>query len=174
LVLLSLGWLIFANIFFYISSIYLVESLLKRKKYNIEKCGIDYVDFGKSSSLLVSKKYGLNGKPDYIITDKEGRHMPVEVKTGEKPRYPYFSHIVQIGVYSLLVEDLYGQCPGGYLRYGDKMFFIRLNEKLRKTIKENRSNLLKGLQKGSMHRNHTRKGKCKNCSMRENCPEKLR
>ena len=173
LVLLSLGWLIFANIFFYISSIYLVESILKRKKYNIEKCGIDYVDFGENNRLLVSKKNGLNGRPDYIITDKEGRHMPVEVKTGVKPRYPYFSHIVQIGVYSLLVEDLYGHCPGGFLRYGDKMFLIRLNEELTETIKEIRSNLLKGLQRNSMHRNHERKGKCKNCSMREHCPEKL-
>ncbi|MBN1214299.1 MAG: Dna2/Cas4 domain-containing protein [Candidatus Lokiarchaeota archaeon] len=173
LVILSLGWLVFANIFFYISSMYLVESLLKRKKYNIEKCVIDYVDFGKSSSLLVSEKHGLKGRPDYIITDKEGRHMPVEVKTGVKPRYPYFSHIVQIGVYSLLVEDLYGHCPGGFLRYGNKMFFIRLNEKLRVTIKEVRSRLLKGLQRDIMHRNHARKGKCKNCSMREHCPEKL-
>ena len=97
--------------------------------------------------------------------------MPIEIKTGIKPRYPYFSHIVQIGVYSLLVEDLYGHCQGGVLRYGDKTFFIKLNEKLRATIKENRNKLLKDLQKGSMHRNHRRRGKCKKCSMREKCPD---
>lgn len=171
--LLALCWLMCSNILFYISSRYLEESLLKRKEYKIKRSRIDYVDYGKSNKLLVSKRYGLSGRPDYIISDKKGRHMPVEIKTGVKPRYPYFSHIVQIGVYGFLVEDLYGYCPGGLLRYKDKTFFIELDEKLGRTIKEIRINLLNDLKNGSMHRNHERRGKCKNCSMRENCPEKI-
>jgi CRISPR-associated exonuclease Cas4 len=162
-----------ANIFFYTSSIYLEESLLKRKKYKVEKSKIEYVDYGKSDEVLISKEYGLSGKPDYITIDKNGQHIPIEIKTGKKPGYPYFSHIIQIGVYALLVDQLFGHCPGGLIRYGNKTFFVKLNEKLKTAIKDIRCQLIRELQNESMHRNHGRKGKCKNCSMMKNCPERL-
>jgi CRISPR-associated exonuclease Cas4 len=121
---------------------------------------------------LFSKKYGLKGKPDYIL-ERDGRYIPVELKTGNTPSHPFFSHIVQVGVYCLLIEDEYGDCPYGVIRYGEREFEVGLDQRLKNTIEEIKGKMLEDLEKGEVHRNHYRKGKCRNCSQRENCPESL-
>lgn len=170
--ILSLAWLIGASLFFYTSFYLSEESLLKRKEYKIGEEKIEYVDDGKETPPLISKKYGLRGRPDYII-ERDGRYIPVEVKTGVTPKHPFFSHIVQVGVYSLLVEEEYGDCPYGMIRYGNREFEVELDQHLKNTIGEIKEKLLEDLEKGEVHRNHNRKGKCMSCSRRENCPESL-
>jgi CRISPR-associated exonuclease Cas4 len=170
--ILSLAWLIGANLFFYISFYLSRECLLKRKEYKIGEEKIEYVDDGKETPPLISKKYGLRGRPDYII-ERDGRYIPVEVKTGNTPKHPFFSHIVQVGVYCLLVMEEYGDCPYGVIKYGKKEFEVKLDQRLKDTIGEIKEKLLEDLEKGTTHRNHNRKGKCMNCSRRENCPESL-
>ena len=66
--------------------------------------------------LLVSRRYGLTGRPDRIV--KVGRHyIPEEKKPGLKV---YDSYRAQLGVYLLLVEEHYGvRPPYGVLVLGD-------------------------------------------------------
>jgi CRISPR-associated exonuclease Cas4 len=66
--------------------------------------------------LLVSRRYGLTGRPDRIV--QVGRHyIPEEKKPGLKV---YDSYRAQLGVYLLLVEEHYGvRPPYGVLVLGD-------------------------------------------------------
>ena len=50
--------------------------------------------------------------------------IPVEVKTGRKPKAPFFSHVLQIGAYCLLSEETFGTKPThGLIRYGFDIAF---------------------------------------------------
>ena len=57
----------------------------------------------KPVEALFSSKYGLAGKPDFILHTKDGL-IPLEIKHANKPRQPYFSHVMQLISYCLLIE----------------------------------------------------------------------
>ncbi len=56
----------------------------------------------KVEKPLYDASLGLTGKPDYLV-EKNGRIIPVEVKSGRAPQSPYDSHIYQLASYFLLV-----------------------------------------------------------------------
>ncbi|HEX8097959.1 MAG TPA: PD-(D/E)XK nuclease family protein, partial [Pyrinomonadaceae bacterium] len=58
---------------------------------------------------LVSKRYGLTGRPDYLVRTREGV-VPVEIKSARCPAggRAYDSHVMQLAAYCLLVEDVLG------------------------------------------------------------------
>ena len=89
-----------------------------RVLHGIEKGKIFYTDkIDDSSDILVSKKYNISGRPDSIIT-LDDKYIPLELKTGRVPKGPYFSHILQIAAYCLLVEETYKVTPPhGIIKY---------------------------------------------------------
>jgi CRISPR-associated exonuclease Cas4 len=153
-----------------------IEQQVRKEKKSIDmpEGHIVYVDLDDGSSeLLVSEKYGLRGRPDHII-EKEGHYIPVELKTGRTPRGPLFSHIVQLGAYGLIIEDITGKRPPyGILKYPEKSFEIEFTDELRDIVLKKRDELLRDLEWGEAHRNHGRPGKCRACSRRKICPERL-
>src|SRR6266849_386376 len=56
---------------------------------------------------LISTRYRLSGKPDYLVRVKDGV-APVELKSGRSPSSgrPYEGHLLQLAAYCLLVEDV--------------------------------------------------------------------
>ena len=57
---------------------------------------------------LRSRRYGIVGKPDYLVEMADrGRKktIPVEVKSRRRPAVPYEGHVLQLGAYCLLVEE---------------------------------------------------------------------
>ena len=57
---------------------------------------------------LRSRRYGLVGRPDYLVqVTEKGRQVtvPVEVKSRKQPARPLDGHVLQLGAYCLLVED---------------------------------------------------------------------
>ncbi|KAA0003717.1 MAG: Dna2/Cas4 domain-containing protein [Thermoplasmata archaeon] len=170
--ILSLLWIIFANIFFYYS-LYISENILRKKiKYAKMDENIAYVG-GRDNEEFISEKYGLRGKPDYVI-EKEGEFIPVEEKTGRVPKGPLFSHMIQIIVYCMLIEDVTEKKPSyGILKYNENIYRITYDENLKEVVLQLRDNILHAIEKGEVHRNHDRRGKCINCSRREICPERL-
>ena len=149
-----------------------------RDDYKLGETDIETPDgLTRETPVLKSAKFNLAGRPDYLIKDKEQR-IPVEVKTGRRPKAPFFSHVLQIGAYCLLSEETFGVKPShGQIRYGfenephevkwDSDLKGLVNEKL-----EEMNDILKG--KMEAHRNHKRVGKCNNCSRRKGCPERLK
>ena len=178
LLIIGIGWMLVASFFLYrlLVSTEKIDKL--RDDYKLGETDIETPDgLTRETPVLKSAKFNLAGRPDYLIKDKEQR-IPVEVKTGRRPKAPFFSHVLQIGAYCLLSEETFGVKPRhGQIRYGfenephevkwDSDLKGLVNEKL-----EEMNDILKG--KMEAHRNHKRVGKCNNCSRRKGCPERLK
>ncbi|MGD1061079.1 MAG: CRISPR-associated protein Cas4 [Methanomassiliicoccales archaeon] len=168
---LALLWLIAASLALYFSAASNRRALAQRRAQMIQG-EIRYVDSG-DAPLLRSEKYGLNGRPDYVI-EIEGELVPVEIKTGRKPRGPLFSHVLQVAAYGLLVEDTMDRpVSHGILRYGDEEHEIELDQDLRDLVTSKLNEMRNKERTGKVHRNHNRPGKCRSCSRRDLCPERL-
>ncbi|MCE5297240.1 MAG: CRISPR-associated protein Cas4, partial [Euryarchaeota archaeon] len=127
-----------------------------------------------SSILLRSERYGLTGRPDYILQENDGI-VPVEMKSGRRPKGPLFSHIVQLAAYCLILdEDPKNDVSRGILKYGDHEIEIDFDEGLKNIVIDKLDEMRSALEVGEVHRNHNRPGKCQSCSRREVCPERLR
>jgi len=164
-------WLIGASFFLLrtLKSTTIVDSL--RKEFRVVG-KIEYIDMD-SAKAFKSDKYGLSGRPDYIIKLGE-KLIPVEEKTGRTPKGPLYSHIIQVTAYCVLIEDAYGiPPPYGIVKYPEHEFEIEYNEDQKKLLLSKLAEMRKATQAGEAHRNHDRPGKCKFCSRREVCPEKL-
>jgi CRISPR-associated exonuclease Cas4 len=150
-----------------------LTSLLKQR-HGIGEGSIEYVDtLDEDTDVLYSEKYGLRGKPDYVI--KRGNYLiPVEVKTGRVPRGPLFSHILQLAAYCLLIEEENDLAPPyGIIRYSNVQHEIDYTEDLKTILTSKLEEMKNIIRTGEAHRNHNRPNKCKGCSRRSMCPEKL-
>lgn len=171
--LMSLGWLMLALGF-------LLRAMFKEKeaKEFVAKSGLvegelAYSDLDRPAETLRAEKYELSGRPDYIVR-RHGRYIPVELKTGRTPDAPHDSHLMQLGVYCLLVEENYGVRPThGVLQYPEKTFEVPFDDGFRDKVLETTLRMRLADMTGQVHRNHERPGKCRGCSRRAECPEKL-
>ncbi|MFZ0699943.1 MAG: PD-(D/E)XK nuclease family protein [Thermoplasmata archaeon] len=80
------------------------------------------VDDGRRTDLpLVSHRYRLVGRPDSLRRTRDGRIVPIEIKSrASPPNGPPLSHVVQVWAYCLLVEETTDVSPPyGVLRYSD-------------------------------------------------------
>ncbi|UCE81372.1 MAG: CRISPR-associated protein Cas4 [Methanobacteriota archaeon] len=167
----ALLWLIAASYFLYRSLKSADIAQLLRNEFKI-KGKIEYIDMD-DSKVFISEKYGISGKPDYVMKLGD-QQIPVEVKKGRTPQGPLFSHIVQIAAYCLLIEDATGiPPPYGVLRYPEQEHEIEYNEDMKKVLLEKVQDIRRARIKGEAHRNHKRPGKCRSCSRRDFCPEKI-
>jgi len=119
----------------------------------------------KPVEALFSSKYGLVGKPDFILHTKDGL-LPLEIKHSDRPNQPYFSHVMQLVSYCLLIGEVKGTKPKyGFIQYKEgQPFSIRYTEGrksfLIKTIQEMRDYVDSGKCPKPV-----RKYKCKKCGV---------
>ncbi len=168
---MALVWLVGASYFLYrtMRSTEIIEAL--RKEYRV-RGEIEYIDID-DSKVFKSERYGLSGRPDYVIKLEAGL-IPVEEKKGRTPRGPLFSHIIQVAAYCMLIEDVTGNAPPyGLLKYPEHDHEIEYNEDLKALVLEKLAEMRRLLETEECHRNHERPGKCVSCSRREVCPERL-
>ncbi len=168
---LALLWLMGASTALYYSLV--AESLAKRKRRKVNVDGKLLYVGTDDQRLLVSERYKLTGRPDYILM-VDDELIPVDLKTGRQPRGPLFSHILQIGAYCLLLSDENGKrvCRG-ILKYGDVEHEIEFDEELENLLLSKLAEMRGLMISGDVHRNHNRVGKCVGCSRRDGCPERL-
>jgi CRISPR-associated exonuclease Cas4 len=175
LVVISLLWLLGSFIFLFnvLKDAELADEI--RRLHGIYKGKIEYADkMDRKTKMLFSKKYALQGKPDYIVKIKD-KYIPVEIKTGKVPKGPHFSHILQVAAYCLLILENYGKRPPyGIISYGKtSKHKINFDNDLEGLLLDKIGEMRKCIKNNFAHRNHHRKGKCKFCSRRNECPEKL-
>ena len=177
--------IIIVSLFFMLGASFLLYRLLQSTE-RVDKLRDDYKlgegeieapdDLTTKSPVLKSDKHNLAGRPDYILHE-DGVRIPVEVKTGRRPRAPFFSHVLQTGAYCLLIEEMYGKSPpGGQLRYGleTEPHTVEWEPKLKAIVLEKLEEMNDALAgRSEVHRNHNRPGKCQNCSRRRGCSERL-
>ncbi|MBS3149281.1 Dna2/Cas4 domain-containing protein [Candidatus Woesearchaeota archaeon] len=153
--------------------LFLIFRKLSRKIKNDNKLpsgNIFRTDLNKPSKALVSDKYRLIGKPDYLL-NVNGKIIPVEFKTSSNNKLKD-GHVLQLASYCLLVEECFKQkVDYGILDYNGVKYEIPFNDDLKnellKVLFEIRSVREKPL------RNHENPGRCLNCSYNYGCPENL-
>ena len=178
LLIIGIGWMLIASFFLYklLLSTEKIDKL--RDDYKLGETDIETPDgLTKETPVLKSENYNLAGRPDYLI--KEGNmRIPVEVKTGRRPKAPFFSHVLQMGAYCLLSEETFTGKPScGQIRYGfdSTPHEVKWDSDLKALVIEKLEEM-NDILKGNMeaHRNHKRVGKCNSCSRRKACPERLK
>ncbi|MCU0861311.1 MAG: CRISPR-associated protein Cas4 [Methanomassiliicoccales archaeon] len=168
--IIALLWLIAASLALYKSIVTNRKAQELRRKRAIEG-EITYVD-KDGPRLLRSERFGLQGRPDFIL-EIEGEAVPVELKTGRTPRGPLFSHILQVAAYCLLLEEEGRKVSHGILRYEEAEHEVEFNDDMRSLVIGKLEEMRSIRASGEAHRNHDRTGKCRSCSRREGCPERL-
>lgn len=122
---------------------------------------------------LYAYRYGLVGKPDYLI--KRGRHLiPVEVKPGRRARTPYDSDQMQLAAYCLLVEETTGRRPPfGVLRYADVTFKIPFDARRRRDLVSILHEMQAVTPNDFVPRSHDESARCCGCGYADQCEQRL-
>lgn len=129
-----------------------------------------YSDTGAEQVVLeplVSRRFGLVGKPDYLVEVRRGGQqlvVPLEVKSRNRPAAPNAGHILQLAAYCLIVEDHYGQRPPfGYLRYADATLTIPYSDVLRDEVLQAAEAIRAARRADNIRRSHTSPARCEHC-----------
>ncbi len=120
---------------------------------------------------LVSRRYELAGRPDYVVRDTRGL-VPVEVKSRAcGTRGPYAGERAQLLAYCLLTEDaLGGHVTSGVLEYRDCRISVPFGTRERQEI----TALLAQMNaERDAHRSHDQAARCRGCGFRTQCSEAL-
>jgi len=155
--------------------------LLRRGRVQWQQTGLPageivYSDTGqweKQEQPLISRRYGLVGRPDYLVQISENGQtfsIPVEVKSRRRPAQPYASHILQLATYCLLVEDVRKvRPPYGLLRYADATLRIPYSDELRGQVLAAADGIRAGRNAETLGRDHQDPTRCRNCGYRRAC-----
>jgi CRISPR-associated exonuclease Cas4 len=123
---------------------------------------------------LLSHRYGLVGRPDYLVRTDEGV-VPVEAKSARCPAsgVPYESHLMQLACYCLLVEEAGMRVPYGVIRYRDRQVRVDYTDELREELLALLGEMRAARKAPDVHRSHDETTRCAACSYREICDESL-
>ena len=137
-----------------------------------------YTDTGAWEQVpqpLLSRRYGLVGKPDYLVRVRAGQQVtlvPVEVKSRRRPHITPDSHILQLATYCLLVEDVHKARPAyGLLHYADATLQIPFTDDLRRAVLEIADNIRAARTAPNLHRDHQDAARCRGCGYAHGCGE---
>lgn len=129
--------------------------------------------WGKLEKPLFDPELDLTGKPDYLI-EKDGRYIPVEVKTGRTPEAPYDSHIFQVAAYCYLVEKTYGKRPThGIIHYPNRDFAVDYTRELESALLDLLADIRMDEHRTEVRRSHEDERRCRRCGFRDACDQRL-
>lgn len=122
---------------------------------------------------LYARRYGLSGKPDYII-ERYGKQIPVELKPGRHATRPYDSDLMQLAAYCLLIEETSGSAPPyGILRYAEQSFRLDYSSTVREELIAILEEMRDLLDADDAERSHDDPRRCAGCGFVERCEQAL-
>jgi CRISPR-associated exonuclease Cas4 len=157
---------------------------------------LEYCDPGAWSKLedpLFSSRYGLSGKPDYVVRiqgstqfrtslavwktkgafphgESGGRVIPLEVRPNRSVSVPRESDVMQLAAYGLLVEQVWGiPPPYGLLKYRDAIFRVEFTSGLRARLLDLMAGMRHDLDARNVKCSHREPQRCQDCGYRDNC-----
>lgn len=148
-----------------------IRAMRTSVRYSIPRGNQIYGDLLSEGRTLRSTKYQISGKPDKIV--QTGRQIiPYEFKSTVADR-PREGHMLQMGIYFIILEELYPDkpMPYGIIKYGNNAFRIDNTTRL-KTAAMEIANQIRG-NFGIPTRNHGNSGKCYKCGFRDGCLQSL-
>jgi len=134
-----------------------------------------YTDAGRSTAdLLVSDRYQLIGRPDYIL-EENGEHIPVERKDRMLTHSgPHESERLQLAAYCLLLEERDGRpVHRGRLQYQNTSLDITFDEALRRKLLATVAAIQSSADLLDVRRSHPSPARCQGCAFRMHCTESL-
>src|SRR5689334_2720619 len=159
-----------------IAVIFFWQSSRKQRSAGLPGGRVVYTDtraWGKVEKPLYDPGLGLTGKPDYLV-EKNGRLIPVEVKSGRAPQAPYDSHIYQLAAYCLLVERTMGSRPPyGIIHYEDRDFAVDYTGDLENALLDILAEMRRDEHRVEVERSHESAARCARCGFRNVCDERL-
>jgi CRISPR-associated exonuclease Cas4 len=169
--------LFFALLLLAIGGIMLAASSHFGRKSGLPRGEVSYADAsGRAQEPFISKRLLMAGKPDYVMKDRNGDLIPVEVKSSNAPRAgrPYESHLMQLAAYFLLLEDvLQRPVPYGLIRYRNRTLRVANTDELRARLMDVIAQMRRLLSRDVARRSHNRAQRCSRCSVAHACDERL-
>lgn len=127
----------------------------------------------QAEQLLLSRRYGLVGKPDYLLDTRRGV-VPVEVKPSRRASAPYESDLMQLAAYCLLVEETTGRAPQyGLLRYATETFRLPYTAAVRAALLTTLDELRQDRAAEDVERSHQQAARCRACGFNATCTDRL-
>ncbi len=153
-----------------------VVALWLRRRTGIPWAPIRYSDtnaFQRVEQPLVSHRYGLVGRPDYVLQTRAGL-IPVEIKPSRTATEPYESDLAQLAAYCLLIEETTGRAPRyGLLRYAYQTFRMPYTADLRAYVLDILQEMRSAQTTLNVARSHMQPGRCSACHFFEICEDRL-
>ena len=131
---------------------------------------------GKLNRQLVSWKYGITGKPDYVIYH-DSKPIPVLVKSGKAESAPHDTHIAELIVHCLLIEETVNIAPPyGVIRYDDRTFEVDYDDEMFEMLLEVLETMHRDrehLADRPLNRSHDSERRCYACRHCRRCDQSL-
>lgn len=133
---------------------------------------MEYRDSDGSGGVLRSERWGLTGKPDYLI--RRGKHLiPVEVKPGRQGTRPYRSDLLQLAAYCVLVGETYGvEPPYGILRYQRTSLKVPFGADLRADLAATLAEMRGAAAAGDVAADRPSAAQCRACGCQRVCSDR--
>lgn len=142
-----------------------------------------YSDSGawrRNEQVLHAAEVRLAGKPDYLVEQRGGVLIPVELKSGPAPERPWEGQVLQLAAYCYLVESTFGRRPPyGILQYSDQAYAIDYSDDLEQDLldllvemRETQAAAAIDPDHGAA-RDHRDRRRCAGCGVREACDQRL-
>lgn len=124
----------------------------------------------RSERPLLSRRYGLVGRPDYLVDTADGL-VPVEVKASRLVGPdPHLAHKLQLAAYCLLVEDTSGSRPPyGIVHYPNTTVRLPFTDELRATLLHTLGDMRQARPARQVRRSHDDPTRCHRCGFRHAC-----
>jgi CRISPR/Cas system-associated exonuclease Cas4 (RecB family) len=171
---MSLGQVTF--VLFLIAGFCLFIARRLRRQSGLPIGEIIYEDtIAENARILSSHRHGFRGKPDYLLDDGAGGIIPVELKSSSLPRSgrPHRSHVMQLAVYFVLVEDdLRRPARYGLIRYRNGEVPVENTDELRQQLLSIAKEIRRAAR-ADVQRSHEEVTRCRVCSMAHVCDERL-
>ena len=133
----------------------------------------DTGEWGRVQKPLYDAKMRLTGKPDYLV-ERNGKIIPVEVKSGKAPDAPYDSHIYQLASYCYLVHKVMGERPPyGIIHYKNKDFAVDYTPVLEDRLLETLAEMREDDRRRNVPCSHNSAARCRGCGYRKICDQRL-
>lgn len=174
---IEVGWAALGIALALIALALLIRAGQWRRASGLPSGDILYTDTGTwyaQQAPLSSTRLGLTGRPDYLIEEPGGQIVPVEIKSGAAPPYPYEGHILQLAAYCLLVEETYGLRPErGVLHYADQAYAIPFTPELEENVLDLLADMHADRSVDEVDRDHGDWQRCASCGHRDHCYQSL-
>lgn len=167
------SWLLVVALFLLVVAVAFLRSARRQRVASGLPAGrvvyVDDRDWRRPPEPLRTERYGLVGRPDYLM--RRGRTIiPVEVKPTRVAEAPYEGDLLQLAAYCLLVEEAYGATPPyGLLRYRDRTFEVPYDDGVRAHLLDVLDDMRYDAEADEVYRSHDQPARCAACSMREHC-----